>query len=181
MAQEAAPRTIPLEDLFPNASGDGAPRQRRTRQPRTAPTVPGVTKQSFVEAFELASAGFKLAGANDYALTPDEIERMADAWYRLAKEYPSFGKQVIKGNRMTVWGNLILVNAIVVGKRVEMTVDWWQDRQRNKPPKPRPVPRPVQPTPTRTAPVREAVGAAPTAEPAATWGPSTPDTGVIVP
>src|SRR5438046_2637336 len=132
------PKTIPLEQLFP----DGTPqRQRRTRQPRGPASVPGITKEVFRDAFELASAGLVLAGAESYALTKEEIDRMADAWYRLAKEYPAFGKQVAQGNKMTVWGNLFIVNAIVLGKRIDMAMTWWNDRPK-KPPQPRPVARP---------------------------------------
>lgn len=174
-----APRTIPLEELFPEAGSTQQP--RRTRQPRTPAASPGITKQVFSDAFELASAGLSLAGANEYALSKEEIERMADSWYRLAKEYPAFGKQVVKGNRITVWGNLFIVNAIVVGKRVEMAVEWWQTRPKKtaaSAPRPmmRPAPAPVAPA----APVRRGVPPAGTVEPTPEWGPSQPDLGGVL-
>lgn len=167
-----APKTIPLEDLFPEGTRTTRTRAPRGSGPARIPSAPGITKQIFVDAFELASAGLSLAGANDYALSKEEIERMADSWYRLAKEYPSFGKQVVKGNRVTVWGNLFIVNAIVVGKRVEMAVDAWQSR-----PKKTAQPRPAQ-QPRPTAPVQArptAVQPRPITDDPAQWGPSSPE------
>lgn len=168
MATESGPKTIPLEDLFPEGPA-GAARQRRTRQPKATITVPGINKQVFVDAFQLASAGLSLAGASQFALSPEEVERMADAWYRLAKEYPAFGKQVVKGNRVTVWGNLFIVNAIVLGKRVDLAMEWWKDRPK-KPRQPAPT-RAAAPAPTRPTAMRPASPV----EPAPEWGPSTPD------
>jgi hypothetical protein len=149
MATEA-PRTIPLAELFADAPKDGVT-HRRTRTPRGPSTAaPGVDKATFKEMFELASAGLKLSGAKELALTPDEVEQMADAWYRLAKEYPSFGKYVTRGRKASVWGNLLMVNMIVIGKRVDVVADWWNRRERK--PKPTQAPQTMRRTgPTSTA------------------------------
>lgn len=125
-------KTIPLEDLDFGADSApvGAPtgdvfggQKRRGRKPKGAgPSV--VDRATIDEIFQLASASMKLSNTTrELALSEEERKEMVDAYYRVAKEYPAFGKYITKGRTASVWGNLILVNAIVLGKRLDIIAE----------------------------------------------------------
>lgn len=116
---------IPLEDLFTETGtdrgieGESIPLRRRGR-PRGSGTASTPDKATFKEIFQLISGGLTLAGQSDLALSEKEIDDMADAWYRVTKENPALAKYVVKGRKASVWGNLLFVHLIVVGKRIEL-------------------------------------------------------------
>lgn len=127
--KEEQPEEFAFEALLGdnNGSTDNTTvrRERRPRGPnkRAAATV---TKESIKTAIELANMGIILADTR-MGLNEIEIVQLTEAWYDLAKQYPSVGKYLVVGQRLGVWGNLLFIHYQIISKRLAFV-----EQDRNK-------------------------------------------------
>ena len=118
------PREVPLEDLFTEPSEPS----KRTRKPRGPSTT---TTDTIHEILEAAAGALALTPLRDYTLSKDEIDKLADTWARVAKEYPAFGRYLIEGRKASVWGNVVITHLIIFSHKYDV----YQEHKKSKPPK----------------------------------------------
>lgn len=114
MASEVA-----FDDLFPEVGKDSPKKERKPRG-RAAKTT--ISKEYVKSVLEFANMGLAMS-ASQYALSSEEIESLADAWYAIIKEYPSVGKYLVVGKKLGVWGNLFFVHYQIFGPRIMAIAD----------------------------------------------------------
>lgn len=100
--------------------GAGTEPKRRGRRPKGTTVDVALTKSAIIEALSLANFPIQLTGYGRYALSADEINAMADAWFKVIKQNPYIAKYLVQAGKVGVWGNLLLVHAKIIGARVEM-------------------------------------------------------------
>jgi hypothetical protein len=113
-----------FKDLFPEDAkqySNGEPSKttgsKRTRKPRgTTGKVATISRDAVKSALELANLGLALT-AHEYALVPEEIDALTEAWYQVIKDYPSVGKYLVVGKKLGMWGNLAFVHYQIVMRR----------------------------------------------------------------
>lgn len=116
------------ESLFPDTATapivNGEPTEKRTRKPRGSGTTNrvSISKDTIKEAITLANLPIAIA-AHQYALSAPEIEALTEAWYAIAKEYPSVAKYMVVGKRLGVWGNLAFVHYQIIMRRYNLAAN----------------------------------------------------------
>jgi hypothetical protein len=139
--EEKGTPTVRLETAEPRI----APKQPRGK--RQAVTLGHLDRQVLVKAMEAANMAFDytakpderwpldtvwplghpqagqphpMRGQSYYSLSKEEIEKMADAWFEVAKRYPTFGSALVQGRTFSVWGDALFTTLAVVVTRVRV-------------------------------------------------------------
>jgi hypothetical protein len=100
-------------ELLRQTTGGEAPKESQPRGRRAAAPI---TKPALRGAIEFASMGLLLTGMQP--LETQEITQLTDSWYEVIKLYPSVGKYLVMGNKLTVWGNALICTSMIVMRRL---------------------------------------------------------------